>query len=139
MWIDRQGEILSLPTQICLYFLIARAGQLLNPTLTLCLCTSDKEVNCANVDQYFLYTEMTLRVFTDTNRKDEDFPSSTQGLRQVHVPPQLSPGSHTMSVWRELGVRLAKRLLEAPSLVLEFRKSFLWRNHFNPCRKLTSP
>lgn len=115
-----------------------RAGAFvqLNPTLTLCLCTSDKEVNCANVDQYFLYTQMTLRVFTDTNRKDEGAIHQLRDSDKLMSHPQPSPWfTHNECVARA-GGQVSKATLRKTAIFgARIWKSFLWRNALTHVRE----
>lgn len=118
-----------------------RAGAFvqLNPTLTLCLCTSDKEVNCANVDQYFLYTEMTLRVFTDTNRKDEGAIHQLRDSDKLMSHPQPSPWfTHNECVARA-GGQVSKATQKNRHLWCQNLKIFSLEECFNPCKRNTSP
>ena len=131
---------MSLPTNMPLFPDSKRAGAFvqLNPTPTLCLCTSDKEMNCANIDQYFLYTEMTLRVFTDTNRKDAGAIHQLRDSGKFPSDPQPSPWfTHNECVVRAEG-KVSKGTQKNCHLWSQNLKIFSLEACFNPHKRNTS-
>ena len=130
---------MSLPTDRPLFPDNKRAGAFvqLNPTLTLRLCTSDKESNCAT---------QTSTLHRDDSKSAHCYKQkgcrchpSTQGLSRVHSPPPNFPRfTHNECVVRP-GGQVSKGTQKNCHLWSQNLKCFSLEECINPHERNTSP